>query len=52
MRITQDEELKKIFATAQEEDKDYHLKKSEIVSNSVLSPVEKETLIEILNKIK
>ena len=52
MRITQDEELKKIFAEAKEEDKEYHLKKSEIVSNSVLSPLEKESLLEILDKIK
>ncbi len=52
MRITQDEELKKIFAEAKEEDKEYYLKKSEIVSNSVLSPLEKESLLEILDKIK
>lgn len=51
MRITQDEELKKVFATAKEEDKDYHLKKSEIMANSKITPIEKETLIDILDKI-
>ena len=51
MRITEDEELKKYFASAQEEDKDYHLKKSEILANAKLSPLEKESLLNILDKI-